>query len=205
MRHSLSWLRVHGVPQLITGGLRPLSAVADALVSRLATGRLRQGTSGYITEDLPADVLIARLPSLSRDRALRPEYDERSLRWLLGVAQQNEPGRELRRRLVRDPRGEVVGWFLYFLEPGGICDVVQLLAGKGAAAAVFDQLLADAWRCGAVMLEGRLEPGMLREMSLRHCYFRQAGPWMLAHSKQPEVLDALRSGTAFLSRLEGEW
>ncbi len=205
VRHSLSWLRVHGVPPLITGGLRPLSSVADALVARLAAGRSRQATSGYTTEDLPAEVLVAQLPSLSRDRALRPEYDARSLQWLFSVAQQNEPDRELRRRLVRDPRGAVAGWFLYFLEPGGICDVLQLLARNGAAGAVFDQLLADAWSCGAVMLEGRLEPGMLREMSLRHCYFRQAGPWMLAHSKQPEVLEALRSGTAFLSRLEGEW
>jgi len=82
---------------------------------------------------------------------------------------------------------------------------VHLLAGKGAAAVVFDHLLADAWEHGAVMLSGRLEPGMVREMSLRHCYFRQTGPWTLAHSRQPELLEAIRGGSAFLSRLEGEW
>lgn len=204
-RHSLSWLRVHGVPRLITGGLRPLSAVADAIVARLAAGGLRQSPPGYTAEDLPLEVLVTQLPRLAGDRTLRPEYDERSLQWLLSVVRQNQPDHPLRQRLVRDPRGAVVGWFLYYLDPSGVSDVVHLLAGKGAAAVVFDHLLTDAWEHGAVMLSGRLEPGMVREMSLRHCYFRQTGPWTLAHSRQPELLEAIRSGSAFLSRLEGEW
>ena len=204
-RHSLAWLRARGVPSVITGGLRPLTSIADALIARLPAGDFRRSLPGYSTEELTPDVLIARFPVLAGDRALRPEYDARSLRWLLNVAQENEPHRGLRQRLVRDPRGEIVGWFLYFLEPGGVSDVVHLLAAKGAAAVVFDQLLADAWDCGAVMLSGRLEPGMVREMSLRHTYFRQTGPWTLVHSRQPEVLEAIRGGQAFLSRLEGEW
>jgi hypothetical protein len=204
-RYSLAWLRAKGVPNVITGGLRPLAALADAVVARLGGARFGGSVLGYTTEDLSTEVLVRQFPKLAGDRALRPEYDEVSLRWLLSVVKQNEPHRRLRQRLVRDPRGEVVGWFLYFLEPGGICDVVQILAGKGAAAAVFDQLLADAWKCGAAMLSGRLEPGMVREMSLRHTYFRQTGPWTLANSRQPDVLEAIRGGQAFLSRLEGEW
>ena len=29
--------------------------------------------------------------------------------------------------------------------------------------------------------------------------------WMLVHSRRPEVLDAIHRGTAFLTRMEGEW
>lgn len=204
-RHSLSWLRVHGVPKVITGGLRPLSAVADAVVARVTAGGVRKLPAGYSIEDLSPDVLVAQFPRLAGDRALRPEYSERALQWLLNIVRQNEPQRVLRERLVRDSRGEVVGWFLYHLEPGGVSDVVQLLAAKGAAAVVFDHLLADAWDGGTAMLSGRLDPPMVREMSLRHCYFRQTGPWTLAHSRRHEVMDAIRAGNAFLSRLEGEW
>ncbi|HEV8304157.1 MAG TPA: hypothetical protein VGQ25_04300 [Gemmatimonadales bacterium] len=204
-RHSLAWLRARGVPHVITWGLRPMGSVADALVARLGAGRFRDSFAGYTTEDLALDVLAARVGELCSDRALRPEYDERSLQWLLGVAQQNDPHRVLRRRLVRDARGDVAGWFLYFLEPGGASEVVQLLARKGAADAVLHALLADAWTGGTVMLSGRLEPTMVREMSARHCYFRQVGHWSLAHSKQPDVLQAILTGQAFLSRLEGEW
>jgi len=204
-RHTLSWLRARGVPGVITRGLRPLSSIADAVVARFGTGPSRDAFAGYTTDDLPLDVWVTHLGALCSDRTLRPEYDERSLRWILNVAQRNEPGRPLRRRLVRDPQGEIVGWFLYYLGPGAESEVLHLLARKGAAAAVFDALLADARSGGTVMLSGRLEPRMVKEMSERHCYFRHTGHWALAHSKQPDVLHALLNGSAFLSRLEGEW
>jgi len=165
----------------------------------------RNGVDGYTTDDLPLDVMAAQFPAVCGDRVLRPEYDTRALQWLSSVAQQNEPHRVLRRRLVRDARGEVAGWFWYLLESGGVSEVVHLAARKGAADPVFHLLLADAWNGGSVMLSGRLEPSMVREMSVRHSYFRQLGPWTLAHAKDPDVLSAILSGGAFLSRLEGEW
>ena len=203
-RHALSWLRGRGVPGFVTGSLGPLCSVVDALLARSRT-RSRDGLDGYTTDDLPLDVMASQFPAVCGDRALRPEYDTRALQWLLSVAEQNEPHRALRRRLVRDARGEVVGWFLYLLEPGGVSEVVQLVARKGAADPVFHLLLVDAWNAGAVMLSGRLEPSMVREMSERHSYFRQVGPWTLAHAKDPDVLAVILSGGAFWSRLEGEW
>jgi hypothetical protein len=204
-RHALSWLRARGVPGLVTSAVGPLCAPLDALVARLGNHRFRTALAGYTTDHLSLDTLVGRFPALAADRALRPEYDERSLDWLLGVAQQNEPHRVLRRRLVRDAGGNAAGWFLYFVEPGGVSEVVHLVARKGAADAVVHLLLADAWSNGAVMLSGRLEPRIVREMSVQHCYFRQVGHWTLAHSRQRDVLEAVLRGDAFLSRLEGEW
>ncbi len=125
--------------------------------------------------------------------------------WILALAQQNEPRRLLRRRLVRDARRNPAGWFLYFAEPAGVAEVLQLGARQDAHAPVFDALLADARSAGVTMLSGRLEPSMVREMSARHCYFRQSDYWTLAHTKDSQVLEAILGGKAFLSRLEGEW
>jgi hypothetical protein len=83
--------------------------------------------------------------------------------------------------------------------------VLQLVTRKDAPGAVLDALLADAWSAGATMVSGRLEPSLVREMSARHCYFRQADHWTLAQTKDPEVLATIAAGNAFLSRLEGEW
>lgn len=204
-RHALSWLRARGMPAVITGALRPLGFLADSLLTRWRSAHVRSVSAGYSVESLPLDVLATQLADLLRGRALLPEYDERWLRWILALAQRNEPHRVLRRRLVRDGRQDPAGWFLYFLESQGPAEVVQLVARKNAAAAVFQALLADAASAGAAMVSGRLEPGMVTEMSARHCYFREAGLWTLAHTKQAEILDAILTGNAFLSRLEGEW
>lgn len=198
-RHGLSWLRARGVPSVIAQSLQPLAWAADAILGS------RAAHDGYAIDDLPLDVLATRLPELLPSGALQPEYDERWLAWLLGLAQQREPRRELRRRLVRDPRGEPAGWFLYFSAPGGQAEVLQFVAGKDARAVVFDALLADAWSAGAAMVSGRLEPSLVREMSARHCLFRQADHWTLAQTKDPEILATIGCGDAFLSRLEGEW
>lgn len=199
VRHALSWLRARGVPALLTGALRPFGSLADFVLTR------GSATAGYSVEDLPVDVQATRLRDLLGGRALQPEYDEQWLEWILELAQRNEPHRVLHRRLVLDDRQDPAGWFLYFLEPDGQAEVVQLVARKNAAGPVFQALLADARSAGAAMVSGRLEPGMVSEMSARHCYIREAGLWTLAHTKQAEILNAILGGNAFLSRLEGEW
>ena len=204
-RHALSWLRGRGVPGVITRALHPLGSVADSVLTRWSAASVGSALAGYSVEGLPLDVMATRLPDLLGNRVLQPEYEEPWLRWILELAQRNEPHRVLRRRLVRDGRQEPAGWFLYFLESQGQADVVQLVARKNATGAVFQALLADASNAGAAMVSGRLEPGMVTEMSARHCFFREAGLWTLVHTKQAEILDAILAGNAFLSRLEGEW
>lgn len=204
-RHALSWLRARGVPSVITRVLHPLGSVADSVLTRWRAAPVGSALAGYSVESLPLEVMATRLPDLLGNRVLQPEYDEQWLRWILDLAQRNEPHRVLRGRLVRDASQEPAGWFLYFLESQGQAEVVQLVARRNAAAAVFQALLADASNAGAAMVSGRLEPGMVTEMSARHCYFREAGLWTLAHTKQSEILDAILAGNAFLSRLEGEW
>ncbi len=204
-RHALGWLRAHGTPALVTQSLRPLAAVADTALARWGPTRSRSPGDGYSIDDLPLDFVANRLAELLPHRALQPDYDEAWLEWLLGIAQELEPQRVLRRRLVCDAHQQPAGWFFYFVEPGGLAEVLQLVARKDAQVPVFDALLADARRAGAAMVSGRLEPSMVREMSTRHCYFRQADHWTLAHTKDSEILDAILGGHAFLSRLEGEW
>jgi hypothetical protein len=46
---------------------------------------------------------------------------------------------------------------------------------------------------------------MVREMSALGCVFTNRGTHMQAHSRRKELIQALYSGDAFLSRLEGEW
>jgi hypothetical protein len=183
---------------------RPLADIADRVVARHALRWFPRGVAGHTSENLDLDTLVTCLPTVCRERPLRPDYDARSLQWLLELMSDANPTKPLRKQLVRNAQGEVVGWFLYFLERGGESSVVQMAASKRSAEAVLQMLLADAWSQGSVVLSGRFEPGFVGPLSSHGCAFSH-GPWMLVHSKQPDVLDAILSGEAFLSRLEGEW
>ena len=212
--HSLSWTRAlrpcrHYASRASSGGparraawlaARPVLAVADALATRL----VQQAPPGS-TEPLDAAVMAATLPRLVGPRALRPVYEDGSLGWLLEQAADKRQFGELRQRLVRGPGGEVVGWFLYYRDGGGVGQVLQVAAARSGLALVLRHLFYDAWRGGLTAVAGRLEPAWAAELGAQRCRFERTGPWVLIHARRTEILHAIVCGDAFVSRLEGEW
>lgn len=183
---------------------RPLADIADRLATRHALRRLPRPVAGHTSENLDPETLVSGLPTVCRERPLRPDYDARSLKWLFELMSRANPAKPLRKALVRNAQHEIVGWFLYSFERDGESTVLQMAATKRSADAVLQILLADAWSQGSVVLSGRFDSGFVEPLSSMGCALSQ-GPWMLVHSKQADVLDAILSGEAFLSRLEGEW
>jgi hypothetical protein len=192
------------LPLPLTFAARPLAALADALVTRLRPNRFYREAVELVEDALDAATMLAHLPDVMGSSALQPAYNARMLAWLLDqTARKTRHGR-LRARAVRDGERRLIGWYLYYVQPGGVSDVVQLAARNGWYDRVLQRLLADAWRQGAVAVQGRLDPRFARELSAPHCWFRR-GPNALIHSRRADVIDAIQQGDAFLSRLEGEW
>jgi len=206
-RHALAVLRRRGMPAAAVMGLEPLGRVADAVLGQLAQNPLRCRVPATSGEELHPDTLHACLSELSRTRSLWPEYEEPSLKWLLeGLSQKIHLG-TLRKVLVRGVTGEVLGAYLYYANPGGVSEVVQVLTRPEAAHEVLDHLTWDAWRHGALALSGQVDPGLVQVLSDRYCRFRldpdSAGVWI--RSKSPELLQASLTGDALMTRLECEW
>ncbi len=205
-RYVLSLLEERAAfPLPLALAARPLGALADALVSRLRPNRfLREQTE--LTEDaLDPGTMLVHLPDMLRASALQPVYDARSLAWLFDqMARKTHHGR-LRARAVRDHRERLLGWYLYYVQMGGVSEVVQLAARDGLYDRVLQRLLADAWRHGATAVRGRLDPQFALELSDRHCWFRCEHGWTLVHSQHADIMAAINQGDAFLGRLEGEW
>ena len=215
MIHSLVWLRAlrpcRDLASRLAHGLaargavyaaRPLLAAGDAFAARLAGGAARK-PAGTIQPLTPA-LMLAHLDVLE-GRALRPSYEQGALDWQLEQVAEKRQFGTLERALVRDPAGEAAGWFLYFLNPGGVSQVVQLAARPAAHTLVLQHLFHHAWSRGAAALAGRLEPGLVPELAALGCGFGRDGPWVLIHSRHPEIMLAVERGDAFLSRLDGEW
>jgi hypothetical protein len=194
-----------GPAPLLTRAARPLCAMADALAARLRPNRFYQEEDKLTEDALDPDTMLAHLPEVLRGYALQPVYDARALTWLLEQAARKTHQGKLRARAVRDSGRRPLGWYLYYLQPGGVSEVVQIAAPNGAFDRVLKRLLADAWRQGAAAVRGRLDPRYAQELSNRHCWMRTDGTWTLVHSRHPEIMAAIQRGDAFLSRLEGEW
>jgi hypothetical protein len=145
------------------------------------------------------------MEKFTRCDRVRPEYDLHSLRWLLELLSRRKDHGRLQKVLVRRPNKVAIGWYLYYPNPGGIGEVLQIGARADTIREVLDHLFHHAWRQDVVALSGRMEPRFIHQLWERRCLFHHRGWWMLVHASRPELLEAIYSGTAFLTRLEGEW
>jgi len=205
-RYALSLLEERrALPTAVTQLTRPLCALADALAVRLHPSRLDREEVDLAEDALDAAAMLAHLPDVADGNALQPQYDARSLAWLLEQTSLKSRHGKLRARAVLERGRRLIGWYLYYLRSGGVSEVVQIAARNGSFDRVLQGLLADAWRQGAAAVRGRLDPRHVQELSDRHCWFRREGTWTLVHSRHADLAAAIHKGNAFLSRLEGEW
>ena len=184
---------------------RPLGALADALAARLHPNRFHREEVELTEDVLDAAVMLAHLPEVLNGNSLHPVYDARALAWLLEQAARKTRHGTLRARAVFNEKQQPIGWYLYYVNSGGVSEVLQIAAWDGSFDRVLQRLLADAWRHGAAAVRGRLDPRFVQELSERHCWLRTEGTWTLVHSRHADVMAAIQRGEAFLSRLEGEW
>src|SRR5581483_9370431 len=189
----------------LTLALRPLGAFTAALSARLRPNRFHQEDAELVDDTLDAIAMWNHLALVMKGNPLQPEYDARSLAWLLDQAARKTRHGALRARAVLDGKRQLVGWYLYYAQAAAVNEVVQIAARDGWFGRVLQRLLIDAWRHGATAVRGRLDPRYVQELSDRHCWLRCHGPWTLIHSRRIDIAAAIHQGDAFISRLEGEW
>jgi len=193
------------IPSPLKSITRPLVRLPDAALARMSPHRYRFAPSDLIAKDLDDETLLECISRFSAFYSLRPEYDELTLPWLIRRAEGVKRSGNLRKIALHDDSGVIVGWYLYYLTPGGASEVLQMCARRGSSGAVLDHLFHHAWSNGSESISGRLDPKLLPELSSRACYLNCGPPWVLIHSRDPEILQAFELGDVFFSKLEGEW
>ncbi len=183
----------------------PLSRMADAIATRSLDAPFHTRVPATSGEELDGGTLARCIAEFARNRVLRAEYDGRAATWLLEILARQPGGGTLRKVLVRTSTGEIAGWYLYYGNRGAVGDVLQVGAREGRIGEVLDHLFAHARRDGMVALMGRIDPQFVDAFSARHCFFHHGGAWTLVHARDPELLQAIQRGDAFLTYLESEW
>jgi hypothetical protein len=216
--YSFCWTRVmrptqYGLSNLNERGLaaaaqiaRPLCRAVDATLEFIPRSAFRFQSPDVLGDDLDNVTLLACLSAFSDDRSLQPVYDHASLTWLMKLLEEKRHRGTLHKVAVRTHSGRALGWYLYYLGATSVAEVLQVGGKDDTIRDVLDHLFHHAWQRGAIAVTGPMDPRLCGTLSENHCTFRRPDHnWMLIHSQDQRIANAMHAGDAFLSRLEAEW
>jgi hypothetical protein len=215
---SIHWVRLlrpcqtglQVLEERLGGGRRLAWAESGARLLDRAAGtparrRLEPILGAPTDEPLTPESLLDALPGCIRRLTLVPAYDRQYLEWLFASMDRGERHGRVVARMVRGADGARVGWFVYSLRPGRRSEVLQIVArSERDAERVLEHLAAHAFAHGAAALRGRLESQFVAPVARQRSLLRY-GWAALIHSRDPRLRDAIQSGRALLTRLDGEW
>jgi hypothetical protein len=201
-RYSLYQLGRKALPRPVEYLSRPFCNVADSIVARIKQSPLYQQPHTDEEEVSTSDLLDC-MRRFTKPSALRPCYDEESMNWLLKVLEEKRDLGELRKAVVRAERNETVGWYVYYLNAGGVSTVVQMWSAPDRLDHMLKSVCYHAWRRGSIAVTGRVQPRFTKEYGTNHCFLHWRS-WMLVQSRDPKILDAVDHQDAFFTPLEGE-
>ena len=89
-------------------------------------------------------MLLELLSKIPAKNLLLPEYDRTSLDWLLKFVGDRKAFGDLRKAVVRDKDRKPIGWYIYYVSPGAVGEVVQIGCESSSVEKVLDNLFFDA-------------------------------------------------------------
>jgi hypothetical protein len=184
---------------------KPFCSAVDGMATRLSSSPFRQTVPCLQGAELDVKTLLTCLDEFRNGYSLVPQYDSQSLSWLLTFMDRMKVHGDLRKVVLRDDRRKIVGWYIYYLKPSAVGEVVQIGGSRLFTRDILEHLFYDGWSHGLVGLHGVVGGGLVEDFSDKNCLFSCRGGWTVAHSRKPELLELLNRGDAFLSRLDGEW
>lgn len=210
---SLEWIRILRPAGFVAdlaarraGMLRALHAPArllDAALIQRARRLAPPRPSGVPGRDVTPEALAEAIPGLIGDFALRPDFDPATLSWLLAQAARKAERGEPVARLVLRADGRPAGAWLGHLAPRGVLRVVQVFAPPAQSRTMVADILAEAWRRGAVAASGRQQPELAEALQLAGCLFRHGG-FTVIRTRRPGLAEAVARGDAVLNGIAGE-
>ena len=178
-RFVLSLMRNRPRVSILAAAAGPLAPFIDAAATRMPNSHLYQTKPGVsAVDDLTEQTILAYLPAFVRSGALRVDYDERTLRWVLERARQRRADDTFRAAVIRNNQ-RIIGWYLFHVDASRIAHVLQIVADPAAIGDVLDHLFYQAAEQGAAAATGRLEPRFMQALSDKDRVLHREGPGSL--------------------------
>jgi hypothetical protein len=183
----------------------PLKRLAGPALLRAlrSTSPPRSNRVDVSSETLTPHTAAEHLPRVTASFRMRPLYDAPYQQTLLHDLDLFATGATVARLL--HTREHSIGSYVYLLRPHAICPVLQVVSTEEDADAVLQNLFQDARARGAAAVAGRVEPHLWEALVRSGALFFASDTRRLIHAREPEVLNALHSGNALMTLLDGEW
>ncbi len=218
--YSLGWLRILRPASFAIEAatnhmralkvMRPFGQAFDGVLSRalgpsswLGYERTPGKADAFLTEPISDSDFAELLPGLLTQYAIRPVWSNGQLEAMLQHATRKRNYGERHQRAVKNRGGKIIGLYLFYGNKGDIGRTVQVVSEPGLESIVIDCLLRDASALGLVAIRGASQPSIIQAMIGKKCAFVPSAA-TIVHTHDRELLEALKSGQAFINGLVGE-
>lgn len=184
-------------------GFYNLAGLLDKPITGTSKSPFFVGSPELEESVLSAEEMLKYITLAAKKKSLKPVYTIESLKWILEIIKSKKHG-VFYKTLLKNEKGRVAGWYLYYLKPNGTSRVIHMVATRGMHQAVFQHLLYKAKKGGSLALTGRIEPEFLPTIQSYFTLFSRDHSWTLLHSSNSLLLDAIEKSDAFFTQLEGE-
>lgn len=184
--------------------VKSLLRVADNVMSKIPSSYVKFKNSSFLLDELDEKDFLSYIENFINGKSLRPIYNNKSISWLFSRLKNETRFGEFQKIKVLDPEGNLLGWFLYNLLKDGTSNVIQIVAYDHSMELVLKALFYDAFSKGAIELVGRLDPKYMKIYFNSRCLFMPGRNWMLAHSRNKNIINSLHNNDMFFTRLEGD-
>lgn len=133
-----------------------------------------------------------------------PDYNLTDIRSLFKILDGETRFGNLQKIALFDANDKPFGWFIYFAQKGGICEVIQAVCIPGKETQLFNTLAWHAYSLGGAELSGRLMSCQLQTPFTTKTLSIPGRMWTLMKCDDVELKHSIQSGKAFITRLEGD-
>lgn len=184
--------------------LRFLASLTDSIAGKMHIPHFYRSKTGNSSIPLSAEVMEVLLEKIAPFYPLFPQYELSDIRRLFWLLEGETRYGTLQKAALFDSDNQPIGWFIYYAEKKGICEVIQAVSIPGKETELFEYLTWHAFSKGGVELSGRLMPSQLKTAFTTKAASVPARMWTLMKSDDMELKHIIQSGNAFMTRLEGD-
>lgn len=188
----------------MAGSIRFLASCTDSIAARMRIPFFYKKKTNNDFIPLTPEVMDVLLEEVKPFYLLFPQYNLSDIERLFQLLEGETRYGTLHKAALFGLNSQPIGWFIYYAQKGGVCEVIQAVSLPGKETELLNSLAWHAFSKGGVELSGRLMPSQLHTAFTTKALSVPARMWTLMQSNDVELKHVIQSGKAFMTRLEGD-